>query len=58
MSLWLPAALSALVAFAVFAVTLAGTYIYDDVVVAKADARLHDAWRLMDATSPLSIRDL
>jgi hypothetical protein len=42
-----PALAAALFAFALFAITLRGTYIYDDQLVAQQDPRLHDpaGWR-------------
>src|SRR5215207_9623240 len=39
---WRPALASALLATALFAVTLGGTYIYDDLYVIGIDARLRD----------------
>ena len=40
-----PALLSAVVALALYAVTLGGTYVYDDVFIVTQDPRLHDASR-------------
>jgi protein O-mannosyl-transferase len=39
---WAPAALSAILAIALYAITLGGTYIYDDAFIARDDTRLHD----------------
>ena len=40
-----PALASALLALALYAVTLWGTYVYDDIIIARDDARLHDPAR-------------
>jgi hypothetical protein len=42
---WTPAALSALVALGLYAVTLGGTYVYDDLEIVYADPRLHGGTR-------------
>lgn len=41
----LPALLSAALALALYAVTLAGTYVYDDIFIVTQDPRLHDTSR-------------
>jgi hypothetical protein len=41
----LPALLSAALALALYAVTLAGTYVYDDIFIVTQDPRLHDVAR-------------
>lgn len=46
---WFPCLVAALIGMAIYAVTIGGTYIYDDVAIVRDDRRMHDAdlWPLL-----------
>ena len=45
---WRPAAWSSGLALALYAITLGGTYVYDDVYIVQLDPRLRDPWRWIE----------
>src|SRR5678815_4434191 len=42
---WKPATISAMAALALYALTLGGTYVYDDRYIIQGDSRISDVWR-------------